>query len=745
MDELISRARESRRSEAYAEAPLSDYVPVLKGGWKTIMITTLSALAIGSVYLMLARPVYRASAMIQVEDRDPSARASIQSIETMFDSRGKAATDAEIELLRSREVVNDAVRTLHLDIQARPRHFPGFEAWRLLQIDGARLAPAFLGLDKFAWGSESIQVTTLDVPAKLLGKDLVLQAQGGDNFSLATHDGKVLGSGRVGEQSTFASPFGEVKLLVSALVGRPGTQFVLTRSSTVETTNELQDALMIAEKTKQSGIVSIALDGTDPARITDTINSIARVYVQENVSRRSEEAQRSLAFLNEQLPKVRHDVDLAEQGYNNFRSTHGTFNLSEEGRLLLQQEMDNRTRALALEQRKAELLQRFRASDPNVNAVSEQIDILRREADLLEHRAAALPDIEQTGLRLSRDVRINTDLYSDLLRSSQQLRIVAAAQVGSVRVVDYAFIPQKPVRPQRALVVVISAIAGLGLGILLVVMRTAIKGGIETPEAIEDAVGLRVLAVVPHSEAQHNLELGVRKGRRGERILAQLAPYDIAVEGVRSIRTALQLSPEKADNNIVMITGSRPSVGKSFLSMNLAAVSAVGGKRVLIVDTDLRNGALHASFHVRHAPGFSDAVSGCNVEEAIVPDVMPGVDLMPIGTQGLHPDEMLLSDGVRSTLAKLSRLYDLVIVDTPPVLVVTDAVLIGRHAGMTLLVVRHGCQPISETVDSIKRLRGGGIMPSGIILTDVPSYQLSYAASSAKYYGAPRKLLNQRA
>jgi tyrosine-protein kinase Etk/Wzc len=261
---------------------------------------------------------------------------------------------------------------------------------------------------------------------------------------------------------------------------------------------------------------------------------------------------------------------------------------------------------------------------------------------------------------------------------------------------------------------------GLVLGILLTFFKRAMYGGVERPDELEGMLGVPVFAVVPRSQTQLKLQENVMLRRRGLHVLAQQAPEDIAVEGVRNLRTSLQLSLDHAENNVVMITGSRPDSGKSFLSVNLAALVASANKRVLIIDGDMRRGDVHSHFGVAHQPGLSDVLSGGDLSAMIQRDVLPGLDVLAKGTLPSHPAELLMSKRFETMLEELKSHYDLVIVDTPPVLAVTDSTLIGKYAGTTLLVVRHGRHPLNEVMETAKRLRNGGVPLKGVLLTDVP-------------------------
>jgi tyrosine-protein kinase Etk/Wzc len=537
---------------------------------------------------------------------------------------------------------------------------------------------------------------------------------------LRDKNGIAILSGKVGETVETDTADGPITLRVDKLVGVAGSRFELQRASTLSTVDRLQKALVVQETTLQSGVIRASLEGGDAGLTAAIVNSMAREFVRQDVESRSTEAEHMLAFLDQQLPGLRKELDDAEQRYNKFRNTHGTVDLGEESRLLLQQIVDNKTKLMDLQQQRAEMSQRFTANHPAVASLDAQIAALQGAAANMNRSVAVMPDTEQTALRLLRDVHVDTELYTNLLNSAQQLRVAKAGQVGNVRVVDFAEAPDEPVRPKRVIAILIALGGGLVLGILLTFFKRAMYGGVERPDELEGMLGVPVFAVVPRSQTQLKLQENVMLRRRGLHVLAQQAPEDIAVEGVRNLRTSLQLSLDHAENNVVMITGSRPDSGKSFLSVNLAALVASANKRVLIIDGDMRRGDVHSHFGVAHQPGLSDVLSGGDLSSMIQRDVLPGLDVLAKGTLPSHPAELLMSKRFETMLEELKSHYDLVIVDTPPVLAVTDSTVIGKYAGTTLLVVRHGRHPLNEVMETAKRLRNGGVGLRGVLLTDVP-------------------------
>jgi tyrosine-protein kinase Etk/Wzc len=715
------------------EGGLSDYLAVVVDSWRMIASIALAVLLLGTLYSFIASPVYQADAMIQVEDSANGTRDALGDLATLFDT--KQTAEAEIELIRSRLVDGQTVQKLHLDISAQPRYAPLLGKLLAGRPTDGRLSPPLFGIKRFASGGEKISVSRFDVPQARYETEYTLVARGNGTYDLFDVDGDIVLHGQVGILSAGRDPSGPVQLQVDHLIARPSTQFILTRSSTLGTISALQNALVIVEKQKQSGVISVTLDGGDRNQTAEIVNTIAHDYVQQNIDRKSAEAEQTIAFLDQQLPKLRKELDHAEDRYNAFRNAKGTVDLSEESRLLLQQIVDSKTKLIDLQQQRVEMAQRFTASHPAVAALDAQIAAIEAQQEELNKHVITLPDTEQSALRLLRDVRVDTDLYTNLLNSAQQLRIVKAGQVGNVRVVDYAVPADKPVKPNRPLVIGLAAVLGLIIGTAAAFVKKALFGGIEHSEVIEQALGLPVYAVVPHSRNQLRLQQSVALKRHGAHVLAATVPEDVAIEGIRSLRTALQFGMLDATNNIIVVTGPRPEVGKSFSSVNLAAVLASGGKRVLIIDADMRRGNLHAYFGIERQPGLSDVIAGLDSEAAVLHNVLPNLDVLPKGKLPPNPAELLISDRFKTLLDDFSGRYDTVIIDTPPVLAVTDPVLIGKHAGTTLLVIRHGRHPVAEINEAAKRLRNGGVTLKGALFTDVPQRRIGYGTYYSGYYG----------
>jgi tyrosine-protein kinase Etk/Wzc len=699
------------------ELDLAAYLDFLYDHRWLIGIVTLIATLGGIAYALLGRPIYQANMLIQVEDSAHSSKNLFGEISSMFDV--KAAASAEMEILRSRMVVSRAVDTLQLHNQVRPKYFPVVGAWIASQTDTFGI-PSLMGYGGYAWGVEKLDVSLLRVSESWIGLDFVLTA-GPEGGFLLRHDAEGINvQGKAGQPLHVQSARGELELHVQGLRAKPGVQFLLTSTSRIATLEKLQQAMAIAELGKQSGVIQVTLEGEDPKVTRDTLNEIGREYVRQNVERKSEEAEKSLAFLDKQLPELRRQLELSETKYNQFRNSRGTIDLSEEAKLLLQLSVNVQTKLIDLKQKREELLIRFETGHPTIIGIDNLTKAMNEEIKTIGKKIKQLPIIEQDVLRLTRDLKLNTDLYTSLSNSAQQLRLVKAGKVGNARLLDAAILPEKPARPKRLVVIALAAAIGLCLGVVCAFIKKKLFGGIKDAHEIEDLLGLPVYATVPHSKKQSEMYARLRARTKKVCVLAHNAPTDNAIESLRSFHTALRFSMLDAKNNIVLLTGPTPGIGKSFISVNIAVVLAAAGKRVLLVDGDFRKGYLHQYFGLPRHDGLSDYIVGDKpLEHILHHTTINRVDFMSTGNLPPNPSDLLTHASFSEKLRSLSAAYDYVLIDTPPVLVVSDTLFIAQCAGAVFVIARAGISTAAELKESTRRLTQAGVTTSGVILNDM--------------------------
>ncbi|MDP3190352.1 polysaccharide biosynthesis tyrosine autokinase [Rhodoferax sp.] len=705
---------------------------VIDNRW-LIAVVTAVAIVIGGLYAYLSTPIFEANTLIQVESSKGSS--GLGEAGELFNTQSPTA--AEMEILRSRLVLGQVVKNLQLDLSVSPKYAPFYGRW-LASRSTQPSEPGFLGMSGYVSGAEAIKLTEFEVSPGLEGQQfsVTLTAQG---YTLQSAAGQVIAQGLIGQTLKADLQGQKISLLLASAIGKPGAEFYIARGSRLAITQGLQGALTITELGRASGVMQVSLEGADPVRTARVLNEVGALFTRQNVERKSAEAEKTLAFLDTQLPVLRRQLEDSENKFNQFRNQNGVFELGTEAQGVLGRFVALQGSLLDLQQKRKELDARFTAEHPAIQTIDAQIKTLKAELATLGGKSKTFPNLEQNLLRLTRDVKVNSELYTGLLNNYQQLRLVKEGKVGNVRVVDVAAVPERPIKPRRNMILATAALLGLAAGLALALARNSLRPGIKDPADIEQHAGLHVFATVPHSEAQVLQAGNVKAKTPGTHLLAVLAPQDPAVESLRSLRTALQFAMLDAPNNIVLITGPTPGIGKSFTSANFAAVLGAANKRVLLIDADLRKGHLNQYFGLPRAKGLSEVIAGgLTLHDALHQQVAPMVDFLSTGTLPPNPAEVLMAPATQALLQQLSSLYDLVIIDTPPVLAASDTAILAPLAGAVFMVARADVTSLSELQESAKRLGQSGVPTRGVIFNDLNLSKRRYGYGMGYKYGRYR-------
>lgn len=669
------------------------------------------------VYALFSTPIYQADALVQVEEKQ--ANAILSNLSQMLpDSQPQSAP--EIALLQSRMILGKTVDDLNLQAEVKQNYFPVFgSGW-------ARLMGHKTG---------EIEVSRLYVPVvDDETPELTLKVIDNNNYIL-TGNGFEL-PGKVG---VLLDEKG-MSIKVDKIDAIPGTEYTITYLTRLQAITELQKILTVADQGKDTGILSISLTGESKKLIEKTVDSIIDNYLAQNISRQAAQDSKSLEFLSLQLPKVRTELDLAEDKLNAYRRKSDSVDLSLEAKSVLDQIVNADNQLNELTFRESEISQLYTKEHPTYKALMEKRKTLQDEKQKLNKKVSTMPETQQEILRFSRDVESGRAVYMQLLNRQQELNIAKSSAIGNVRIIDEAVTQPKPVKPKKILVVLAGIILGGIVSIGFVMVQMFLRRGIETPEQLED-LGINVYASIPISDdfaKRMAQEQRWKKRKLGEinGLLAVDNPADLAIEAIRGLRTSLHFAMMEARNNVLMISGASPNAGKTFVSSNLAAVISQSGKRVLFIDVDMRKGYTHKLFNVSNDNGLSDILSGkVDAQKAIKTISSVGFDFIPRGMVPPNPAELLMHRRFGELVTWASTHYDIVILDTPPILAVTDAAIIGNYAGTTLLVARFETNTSKEIEVSVKRLEQSGVVVKGCILNGVVKKASSYYGYGYNYYG----------
>lgn len=648
------------------------------------------ALVVATIYLFLAPDVYRVDALLKIQSPQMdsalggfsagSGSGSGSGASGALGMLGLQQSPAEsaIPVIKSRAVVGRTVKNLDLDIISWRDSFPIFRR-------SSKENKPTLVLSKF------------NVSDELLGDKFSIVFAGARSFSVTGPSGKVIGHGQVGTEFSHQVDDG---LHISLLVKHVSAQhwpvtFKVLRQPWLQAVKTLQKHLELKPESHGSGVLTIALKGKNKSLLQKTVNSVVANYQRENRRQQSEQAHKTLVFLKTQLPRLKEKVDSAESKLQKFEEKRQPVNLSAQGEALLSQVSNLQDKKSKLKLKIAELEQQYTSKYPAMQAAQNQVAQLREQEHELQHQIDKLPSSQKKLFSLKRNLKVSTELYTNLLSRVQTLRVVQAGDAGNVQVIDSADYPVKPVSPRPKLVLLIGLVLGLVIGIGRVLIRASFERNAALQlKRIRDAIDAPVYAAVPWSRKVARGEKAARKAGTHRPIAARDLPQDETSIALAKARTMISFELEKESGNVLLLNSVDANVGKSFVAINLAVLFAESGKRVLLVDADLSSGGLTNYFaSAGDSRGFSDLLEeGVSIAEVLQKTEHDRVDIIHSGkTASIHPG----SSTSRKLLLIIEELrgdYEVVIVNAAPLSTAIGATL-GQGAvgeSLSLLVTtRH--------------------------------------------------------
>ena len=639
---------------------------------------------------MLIRPIYTVDALLQIESKNNKSTGLMGGLPSLFAPTSPAET--EIELIRSRQIIGDAVEKMHLQYDAIPINVMD----RLLHREGRMEINQY----EIPWGN---------IPAEETIKPWIAEAIDSVTYKLFDHNDKVVLTGTVG--TTYHIPYAGDTAIFSVfnMEANAGQRFELFKYSRLEAIARFKSAFDVGEKGKKTGILEFRYQDIYPDRATKILNEIATSYLRQNVEQRNAEAQKTLEFLEKQLPDVKAQMDSSLLKFNTYRNRVGSVDIDAETRLILEKRNRLQQSLLDLQQKKQSAIRLFQPEHPTIKTLEEQENNLKRELATNTAATKKLPNTQQEVLKLTNEVDMSKIMYTTMLNNIQQLKLVSAGEVGSVRIIDFAEEVSRPTKPKKSLIICIALFLGFLLGTCIATLKSKFSNGVRDAHFIERETGYSVYAKVPK---------GNPKGTKGTRPLAVVEPDDVAVESLRTLRSSLEFSMDEGSNPIIGISGLIPGVGKSFISVNLAALYAGLGKKVLLIDADLRKGRLHKEFGIKRGKGLSQILlHSATFEETVSATDVENLEILPCGNVPSNPSELLGSKRYSDLIEELKGKYDLIIIDTPPIMLVTDAALACRVAAQIVMVIEYNKHSIEAIQDGMKQLlKGNNIAHASFVI-----------------------------
>ena len=663
------------------ETDLFDLLKDLAKNWKIMIPCLIVSGIIGVFVAMWIRPIYQVDALLQIESKNNKNVGMMSGLGSLFATTSPAET--EIELIKSRQIIGEAVEKMHLQYVAIPTN----------------------KLDRLIHREGRLEFSQFEVPWKLIPKNekkgaWVIEAlDSATTFNLYDHKGQKVLSGVVNQTYRFPYASDSATIHIDRMITAPGQKFKIFKLERLDAIGAFKKAFDIKEKGKKTGILEFSYQDIYPDRATQILNEIATTYLRQNVEQRNAEAQKTLEFLEKQLPDIKAQMDSSLLKFNTYRNKVGSVDIGAETQIILEKRNKLQQSLLDLQQRKQSAIRLFQPEHPTIKTLEEQENNLKRE--LANNTAATkrLPNTQQEVLKLTNEVDMSKHMYTTMLNNIQQLKLVSAGEVGSVRIIDFAEQVTRPTKPKKSMIVCVAMFLGLLFGAALVTIRTKFSNGVRDAHFIERETGYSVYAKVPK---------GNPKGTKGTRPLAVVEPDDVAVESLRTLRSSLEFSMDENSNPIIGVSGLIPGVGKSFISVNLAALYAGLGKKVLLIDADLRKGRLHKEFGIKRGKGLSQILlHTATTEEVISSTEVENLDIIPCGMVPSNPSELLGSKRYSELIEELKSKYDLIIIDTPPIMLVTDAALACRVAAQIVMVIEYNKHSIDAIQDGMKQLLKG--------------------------------------
>ena len=663
------------------ETDLFDLLKDLAKNWHIMLPCIILAGAVGVFVAMWIRPVYQVDALLQIESKNSRGAGLMGGLEGLFATTSPAET--EIELIKSRQIIGDAVEKMHLQYVAEPTS----KVNRLFHREGR------------------MEINQFEVPWENLPEDdelgpwTAVALDDSVNFALYDHHYIKVLEGVVGQ--TYKVPYAEDSVVFSVfnMKAKPRQKFRISKMDRLAAISAFLKAFDVKEKGKKTGILEFTYQDIYPDRATKILNEIATSYLRQNVEQRNAEAQKTLEFLEKQLPEVKAQMDSSLLKFNTYRNKVGSVDINAETRLVLEKRTRLQQELLELQQKKQSAIRLFQPEHPTIKTLEEQENALRRELASNSNETKKLPATQQEVLKLTNEVDMSKIMYTTMLNNIQQLKLVSAGEVGSVRIIDFAEQVTLPKKPKKTLIVIAFLFAGMLFGAVIISIKSKFSNGVRDANFIERETGFSVYAKVPK---------GNSNGTKGTRPLAVVEPDDVAVEALRALRSSLEFSMEDGCRRIIGVSGLIPGVGKSFISVNLAALYAGLGKKVLLIDADLRKGRLHKEFGLKRNKGLSQVLLHmAELSDIISKTEVENLYVMPCGNVPSNPSELLGSKHYAAMIDELEKQYDLIIIDTPPIMLVTDAALACRFASQIVMVIEYNRHGIDAIKDGMKQLLKG--------------------------------------
>ena len=679
--------------------------------WKVITLCILLSIVSAIIYLRTTENVYQTDALVQIKSNKSSPLAGLSSDMAAMASlaglggMGSSSTQSEIELLKSRAILGQAIKDLNLDIQIQPKE----NFFQKIVSDNNYIKTYTTQDILLKKEGQRLVIAQFQVPKFYENKALLLTFE--DN-KYKIHDYKTEQLLKEGELNRVLRD-GPWNISVSGNINS-GQQFILQKNSLPVAMSNMLKNFDAQEKGKGTGILELTYQGENPVNIPNLLNTVLNIYKQQDINRSVTDKDQQVAFLEKQLPELKEDLNNSERQFNQFRKKYGTVDVKGESELYLKQSMELEIQKVQLQQKQAELGAQYTAEHPAMQAISAQLTTLNTKISEVNNKVKQLPEIQRLYLQYYRDVEIKNQLYTGLLTTYQSLNIAKAGELGKVSIVDYAVEPVKPVKPRKLIILVLSIFVGGFIGILIALVRNFLHSGIRNIEPITTKHTLRNLGKVNQYNSLN------KNSKQYAHPLAILEPSALPIEQMRKIATSIQYAAQLSGQPVVQMLGTTKNIGTSTLTANLAIILAQMNLKVILIDSDLRQGQLKDYFNIETTIGLSDYLNGTAALGSIItPTQQAKLDLISNGKEEINQVSLLSKPEMARLLEQLKDTYDFILVDGTAILDVSDSQILANLINTNILVTRYSYTSEQEIEMALESFKNSGHSIQGIILNMV--------------------------
>lgn len=776
-------------TESITSFSIEDLIKNIFRNWYWFAISMFLCLCVGVLYVKTTPKIYKRDATILVKDSRKGGGADILAFQDILGA-GRRNVDNELFVLQSRRLMEEVVDILGLATSY-------VQIGTLTDTDLYHRSPIELTVvDDFEDKGCSFEVS-------LLGGDQISLTEFAAKEIETRSDRKFVVKGHFGE--TLLTPVGKVVINRTDFMNPEfeGEVIRVGKSAKKSAASAYRKAVQSAVANKQSSIITLSINDNVPQRAEDILNTLIEVYNNDAVRDKQKVAEVTAEFINERLEIISHELGTVDQEIEAFKKENKLFDLEAEAEYILRESSSFKSEGLSVENQlhiakyinsylndssktnslipvtssfsgssgsalntqigeyNKVVLQRERlvtdgsTSNPviidldhnlaamrnsilsalssHISSLEIQLKNIRAEENKTDRRISVAPSQEKRFLSIARQQHIMEEMYLYLLNKREENSLTIAITESNARIVDPAFGPVRPVAPRTMIILFMALVFGFAIPFGCIYLHMTFSTTVKSRKDIDRYITAPFLGDIPSAIiGQNSKGVVVRENGR-----------DNASESFRMLRTNMSfMNVNGTEAKVIQLLSTMPHAGKTFVSTNLAVTMAMAGKKVLLVDLDLRRRTLTKQLgHRGDTNGLTAYMSGTIQDfEKIISksELHSNLDLMYAGLQPPNPAEMLMSNRLDELFAKLRELYDYIIIDSVPAMAVADGIITNRLADLCLYIVRENFSDIRQLPD-VERLHQEKKIKNMCVVLNGSTHKRGYGYS----YGMDNSLENK--